>query len=83
MSWQRDVHVRGHCAEGTACRAAAPRGTLARTERARRRACARASRWLLFRIMLGAGLIKIRGDECWRDLTVRASLMVWCAAHQT
>ena len=21
------------------------------------------------RIMLGAGLIKIRGDECWRDLT--------------
>lgn len=25
--------------------------------------------WLLFRIMLGAGLIKIRGDECWRDLT--------------
>ena len=26
-------------------------------------------RWLLFRIMLGAGLIKIRGDECWRDLT--------------
>ncbi len=26
-------------------------------------------RWLLFRVMLGAGLIKIRGDECWRDLT--------------
>lgn len=26
-------------------------------------------RWLGFRIMLGAGLIKIRGDECWRDLT--------------
>jgi len=26
-------------------------------------------RWLLFRIMLGAGLIKIRGDSCWRDLT--------------
>lgn len=26
-------------------------------------------RWLAFRIMLGAGLIKIRGDECWRDLT--------------
>ncbi len=25
--------------------------------------------WLLFRNMLGAGLIKIRGDECWRDLT--------------
>jgi lipase maturation factor len=26
-------------------------------------------RWLLFRIMFGAGLIKIRGDACWRDLT--------------
>ncbi len=26
-------------------------------------------RWLLFRVMLGAGLIKMRGDECWRDLT--------------
>jgi len=26
-------------------------------------------RWLICRIMLGAGLIKIRGDECWRDLT--------------
>ncbi|XP_010216766.1 PREDICTED: lipase maturation factor 1-like, partial [Tinamus guttatus] len=26
-------------------------------------------RWLLFRIMLGAGLIKIRGDRCWRELT--------------
>lgn len=26
-------------------------------------------RWLIFRIMLGAGLIKIRGDECWRDCT--------------
>ncbi len=26
-------------------------------------------RWLLFRIMLGAGLIKIRGDACWLDLT--------------
>ncbi|MFB6356318.1 MAG: lipase maturation factor family protein [bacterium] len=25
--------------------------------------------WLLFRIMFGAGLIKIRGDQCWRDLT--------------
>ena len=25
--------------------------------------------WLIFRIMLGAGLIKIRGDSCWRDLT--------------
>ena len=26
-------------------------------------------RWLLFRIMFGAGLIKVRGDPCWRDLT--------------
>jgi hypothetical protein len=26
-------------------------------------------RWLIFRIMLGAGLIKVRGDACWRDLT--------------
>ena len=26
-------------------------------------------RWLIVRIMLGAGLIKLRGDECWRDLT--------------
>src|SRR5262249_11402602 len=27
------------------------------------------ARWLLFRVMLGAGLIKMRGDSCWRDLT--------------
>jgi hypothetical protein len=26
-------------------------------------------RWTLFRLMFGAGLIKIRGDACWRDLT--------------
>ncbi|KAM9463160.1 lipase maturation factor 1 [Clarias gariepinus] len=26
-------------------------------------------RWLIVRIMLGAGLIKIRGDRCWWDLT--------------
>jgi hypothetical protein len=26
-------------------------------------------RWLTFRIMLGAGLIKLRGDPAWRDLT--------------
>src|SRR6266850_4403467 len=26
-------------------------------------------RWLGFRIMVGAGLIKLRGDECWRDLS--------------
>jgi hypothetical protein len=25
--------------------------------------------WLLFRVELGAGLIKMRGDPCWRDLT--------------
>jgi len=28
-----------------------------------------ALRWLLFRVELGAGLIKLRGDRCWRDLT--------------
>jgi len=26
-------------------------------------------RWLGFRIMIGAGLIKLRGDPCWGDLT--------------
>jgi hypothetical protein len=26
-------------------------------------------RWLAFRIMFGAGLIKMRGDSCWHDLT--------------
>jgi hypothetical protein len=26
-------------------------------------------RWLEFRIMFGAGLIKLRGDACWRNLT--------------
>ena len=26
-------------------------------------------RWLLFRVEFGAGLIKMRGDPCWRDLT--------------
>ncbi|MFI0817797.1 lipase maturation factor family protein [Streptomyces sp. NPDC021098] len=26
-------------------------------------------RWLLFRLEFGAGLIKMRGDRCWRDLT--------------
>src|SRR5205085_2873658 len=26
-------------------------------------------RWLVFRLMFGAGLIKLRGDPCWRDLT--------------
>jgi hypothetical protein len=26
-------------------------------------------RWLVFRVMVGAALIKLRGDECWRDLS--------------
>ena len=26
-------------------------------------------RWTLFRLMFGAGLIKLRGDACWRDLS--------------
>jgi len=26
-------------------------------------------RWLTLRLMLGAGLIKLRGDSCWRDLS--------------
>lgn len=26
-------------------------------------------RWLIFRVMLGAALIKLRNDPCWRDLT--------------
>ena len=26
-------------------------------------------RWTLFRLMFGAGLIKLRGDACWRNLT--------------
>ena len=26
-------------------------------------------RWLEFRVMFGAGLIKLRGDPCWRDYT--------------
>jgi hypothetical protein len=26
-------------------------------------------RWVLFRLEFGAGLIKLRGDPCWRDLT--------------
>ena len=29
-------------------------------------------RWLLFRVEFGAGLIKLRGDPCWRDLTCLA-----------
>jgi hypothetical protein len=31
-----------------------------------------AFRWLLFRVMFGAGLIKLRGDACWADLTCLA-----------
>src|SRR5207237_4337562 len=27
------------------------------------------ARWLLFRVEFGAGLIKLRGDSCWRDLS--------------
>ncbi|MFJ2054661.1 lipase maturation factor family protein [Streptomyces sp. NPDC087908] len=34
-------------------------------------------RWLLFRVEFGAGLIKIRGDRCWRDLTCL------CHHHET
>ncbi len=30
-------------------------------------------RWLAFRVLLGAGLIKLRGDPCWVDLTC----LVW------
>ena len=26
-------------------------------------------RWLAFRVEFGAGLIKLRGDPCWRGLT--------------
>jgi hypothetical protein len=26
-------------------------------------------RWILFRVMFGAGLIKLRADRCWRDLS--------------
>ena len=29
-------------------------------------------RWLVFRVEFGAGLIKMRGDACWRDLTCLA-----------
>uniref|UniRef100_A0A1X7ST25 Lipase maturation factor n=1 Tax=Amphimedon queenslandica TaxID=400682 RepID=A0A1X7ST25_AMPQE len=27
------------------------------------------NRWMIFLIMIEAGLIKMRGDSCWRDLT--------------
>ena len=26
-------------------------------------------RWVLFRVIFGAGMIKLRGDPCWRDIT--------------
>lgn len=29
-------------------------------------------RWMLFRVIFGAGLIKLRGDDCWRDFTCLA-----------
>lgn len=29
-------------------------------------------RWLVFRVMFGAGLIKLRGDPCWTELTCLA-----------
>jgi hypothetical protein len=32
------------------------------------RVCVWGYRWLLFRLIFGAGLIKVRGDECWRSL---------------
>jgi hypothetical protein len=28
-----------------------------------------ALRWMLFRVEFGAGLIKLRHDRCWRDLS--------------
>lgn len=31
-----------------------------------------ALRWMLFRLILGAGLIKLRNDTCWRDLSCLA-----------
>ena len=34
-------------------------------------------RWMLFRLEFGAGLIKLRGDRCWRDLTCL------CFHHET
>ena len=44
--------------------------TLRPFPRRRRRPSSSGSfRWLIFRVMLGAGLIKLRGDACWRDLT--------------
>ena len=46
-----------------------PRADPSWIEPASRTVVAWGYRWLLFRIMLGAGLIKIRGDQCWRDLT--------------
>ena len=42
------------------------RGIRGRSRRDRRRSTAIVlMRWLVFRIMLGAGLIKLRGDACW------------------
>jgi hypothetical protein len=36
-----------------------------------------ALRWMLFRVELGAGLIKLRGDRCWRELSCL------CYHHET
>jgi hypothetical protein len=47
-------------------------------------------RWLVFRIMVGAALIKLRNDACWRDLTCldyhfetqpNPSPLAWWAHH--
>ena len=39
-----------------------------------------ALRWMLFRVELGAGLIKLRHDRCWRNLTCLAA---WTASFRT
>jgi hypothetical protein len=33
-------------------------------------------RFLIARIMLGAGLIKIRGDQCWRDCKYKIKIFI-------
>ena len=54
----------------SSARCASLRRWPAASRRRRSRSCS--LRWLVFRVMLGAGLIKIRGDACWRDLTCLA-----------
>jgi lipase maturation factor 1 len=34
-------------------------------------------RWLIFRIMIGAGLIKIRGDPCWTTMDAEKTCMAY------